>query len=345
VYSLGLLSRSFIAVLWACASEGPPSPAVPSAFTIVSGQGQVDTIGATLAESLVVRVSAASGEGIAMVPVAWRAEGGYVYPETTATDAGGIARSRWTLGLELGPERVIAGVPGVVLSDTFTATAQPGRAVRMVVVRQGPPWIVPPDSVSIVASAYDRLGNVARNVQWSSSDPLVARADSAPAHPPGAPGEVFGIVHAVGPGRAYVVAQSGSARDSVGVIVVRDTAVYGDYDLARRDSIAYPYCDYPSQVEVDCFSGSLAIDGVGGFVAKSFVVVTLIPLNQTLTDSALTTGTYQPISTCELQLVSSAEPNGHGLKSGASLSVTTDPTASTQHAWVYRALTRPQTCP
>ena len=87
------------------------------------------------------------------------------------------------------------------------------------------------------------------------------------------------------------------------------------------------------------------IDGVGGFVAKWFFIVTLIPINQTLIDSAVTTGTYQAMSPCELKLVASGEPNGGALKSGALLSVTTDSIASAQHAWVYRGGARPQTCP
>ena len=117
------------------------------------------------------------------------------------------------------------------------------------------------------------------------------------------------------------------------------------YDLERRDSVAYPYCRYPAPIEVDCFSGSLTVDGVGAFVAKTFVVVTLIPINQTLIDSSVTTGTYQAISTCELQLVASGEPNGRALRSAALLSVTTDVTASVQHVWVYRGGTRAQACP
>ena len=127
--------------------------------------------------------------------------------------------------------------------------------------------------------------------------------------------------------------------------VVRDAAVYGTYDLARRDTVAYPYCMYPATYEVDCSSGSLTVDGVGGFVAKTFFIVTLIPINQTLIDSSVTTGTYQAISPCELHLVASGEPNGRALKSAALLSVTRDPTASVQHVWVYRGGTRPQTCP
>jgi hypothetical protein len=80
-------------------------------------------------------------------------------------------------------------------------------------------------------------------------------------------------------------------------------------------------------------------------LAKRFFIVTLIPINQTLIDSSVTTGTYRAISTCELQLAASGEPNGRALKSGALVTVTTDTTASAQHVWVYRGGARPQTCP
>jgi len=331
----------------ACASENPSTPQVPAALTIVSGNDQVDSIGAILAESLVVRVTSASGTALRMVPITWRAEGGFVYPESTATDAAGIARTRWTLGLGLGPARVVVLVPGVALTDTFSATVQAGRGVRILLVRQGPAWIIPSDSLGVLASVNDRVGNAVPStaIQWSSSDPLVATVSGAgPGHPPVAPGQVQVVIHAVAAGRANVVGRSGDARDSVGVTVVRDTAVYGGYDLERRDSVAYPYCQYPAPIEVDCFSGSLTVDGVGGFVAKTFVIVTLIPINQTLIDSSVTTGTYEAISTCELRLLASGEPSGQAIKSGGSLTVTTDPTAPTQHAWIYRGGSRPQTC-
>ncbi len=347
-YRLKLFSWALAGLLMACAAENPATPQVPAALTIVSGNDQVDSIGAILAESLVVRVMSASGTALGMVPVAWRAEGGFVYPETTATDPSGIARSRWTLGLDPGRARAIASVPGIAFTDTFSATVQAGRGVRILLVRQGPAWIIPSDSLGILASVNDRVGNPVPStaIQWSSSDPLVATVSGAgPGHPPLAPGQVQVVIHAVAAGRANVVGRSGDARDSVGVTVVRDTAVYGGYDLERRDSVAYPYCQYPAPIEVDCFSGSLTIDGVGGFVAKTFVIVTLIPINQTLIDSSVTTGTYQAISTCELQLAASGEPNGHALKSGALLNVTTDPAAPAQHAWVYRGGSRLQTCP
>jgi len=342
------MSRALVALLAACAGEGVSTPQVPGELTIVSGNDQVDSIGAIVAESLVLRVTSASGTALGMVPVAWRAEGGFVHPETTATDPSGIARSRWTLGLDPGRARVVVSVPGIALTDTFNATVRVGRSVHILVVRQGPAWIVPLDSLGIVASVQDRLGHIPPNplIQWSSSDPLVATVSGrGTVHPSLAPGEVYVVVHAIAPGHAYVAARSDDARDSVGVTVIRDAAVYGGYDLERRDSVAYPYCRYPAPIEVDCLSGSLTVDGVGAFVAKTFVVVTLIPINQTLVDSSVTTGTYQAISTCELQLVASGEPNGRALRSAALLSVTTDVTASVQHVWVYRGGTRAQACP
>ena len=81
-----LLCRALVTLLGACAGESASTPQVPAALTIVSGNDQVDSIGAILAESLVVRVTTASGTGLGMVPIAWQADGGFVYPETTATD-------------------------------------------------------------------------------------------------------------------------------------------------------------------------------------------------------------------------------------------------------------------
>jgi len=347
-FRLKLLSWALVGPLVACAADNVSTPQVPSALTIVSGNDQVDSIGAILAESLVVRVTTGSGTGLGMVPIIWRADGGFAYPETTATDPSGFARSRWTLGLYPGRARVVVLVPGVALTDTFTATVRAGRGVHLLLVRQGPPWLVPSDSLPILASVNDRTGNILPSpvIEWSSSDPLVATVSSpGPGHPPAAPGQLQFVIHALAPGHASVVGRSDDARDSVGVTVVRDAAVFGNYDLARRDTVAYPYCTYPVPYEVDCSSGTLAIDGVGGFVAKWFFIVTLIPINQTLIDSSVTTGAYQVTSTCQLQLVASGEPNGRALRSGALLSVTTDFTAPVQHVWVYRGGIRPQACP
>ncbi len=261
-YWLKLLSWALVAPLVACAGENISTPHVPAALSIVSGNDQVDSIGAILAESLVVRVTTSSGTGLGMVPVAWQPDGGFVYPETTATDPSGVARSRWTLGLSPGPARVVVFVPDGALTDTFTATVRAGRAVRILLVRQGPAWIIPSDSLGILASVNDRLGNPVPStaIQWSSSDPLVATvSDAGPGHPPVAPGQVQVVIHAVAAGRANVVGHSGDATGSVGVTVVRDTAVYGGYDLERRDTVAYPYCQYPVPYEVDCFSGSLTL--------------------------------------------------------------------------------------
>src|SRR5213082_2828350 len=85
---------------------------------------------------------------------------------------------------------------------------------------------------SIGRPVNERVGNLVLTtaIQWYWSDPLVATVSgAAPGHPPVAPGQVRVVIHAVAAGRANVVGCSGHARDSIGVTVVRDTAVYGGY--------------------------------------------------------------------------------------------------------------------
>ena len=329
----------------ACADHNQPE--VPAALTIVAGNGQVDTIDATLVDSLVVRVTSASGGGIGLALLKWTAGSGFVDPESTATDPSGIAKVQWKLGQFPGQAHVVVSLldPAQTLTDSFSATIKPGRAAYLRLTPYGDPRILVGGTLPIAAIARDRLDHMLDHsaIQWVSSDPAVATVSDSTPTTPDVSG--FGVVHPVGSGRTFITAQSGGVRDSTAVVVVRDTAVFGSYDLRQRDSVAYPYCQYPSPNEVVCFSGSLDIDGIGAFVAKRYTVYTLILIGQTLIDSSVTTGTYQVVSPCQLTLVAAFEPQGSALKNLDSLVVTTDSTAPAQHRWVYRGSARRQACP
>jgi hypothetical protein len=104
----------------------------PSALAIVSGNGQNGTAGATLAQLLVVRVTAADGLGVANVSVAFAATagGGSLFPTVATTDSGGNASAAWTLGV--GANAATATVTGIT-PVTFTATgAAAGPAIELI---------------------------------------------------------------------------------------------------------------------------------------------------------------------------------------------------------------------
>lgn len=319
----------------------------PVAIMIMAGNAQSDTIDARLRDSLAVRVTSASGKGLERVAVIWQEPGGLVVQaETAATDTAGIAKTQWTLGQDIGQASLIAWVLGTapLLADTFTATVLPGHGTHMLLVPQGLTQLLPADTLVLFATVYDRLGHSLLNpdMQWASSAPGVATVTAASPRPPGMSGG--GVVHAVAGGRSSISVLSEDARDSVGITVVLDTAVYGTYSLVEEDTLAYPYCVWPSPVNVACYSGSLAIDGLGAYRAVSYIIVTLIDINQTLTDSSVVVGTYQKTSTCSLEMTAAGDPNGSGVKLGDTLTVVTDTSAAVQHRWVYAGGARPQSC-
>ena len=99
--------------------------AIPDSLAKVSGDGQEGTVDELLAEPFVVSVLAEDGAAIAGAVVSFSvtAGGGTLSDTTATTNANGQARSRLTLGSELGTNTVEATVEGLE-SVTFTATGQ-----------------------------------------------------------------------------------------------------------------------------------------------------------------------------------------------------------------------------
>ncbi len=115
----------------------------PSALRLVSGNGQQDTVGATLAESLVVRVVDGAGHSLPGITVTWgnSPTAGDVDPFTTVTDANGFARAAWHLGFVPGPQTAtatVAGVPPLVFTATVLAIIRQ-QAVNWSLVHRGLP--------------------------------------------------------------------------------------------------------------------------------------------------------------------------------------------------------------
>jgi hypothetical protein len=116
------------------ACEEPFSARVgpPAALRHASGNGQRDTVGAVLAESIAVRVVDAAGQPVPGVTVIWGhgATSGSIEPPTSITSDDGVARARWRLGLVPGGQVATATVDGVA-PLTFSAVA-------LAIVRAGP---------------------------------------------------------------------------------------------------------------------------------------------------------------------------------------------------------------
>jgi hypothetical protein len=116
------------ALLMAC-GDGPAqgSGDTPASVTAMGGDGQVGPAMFTLPESLVVRVANADGEPQSGVTVTWAVENrqAIVTPATSVTDADGIARAAWRLGVDEGEQRAVASV-ATLAGGRFTATARSG---------------------------------------------------------------------------------------------------------------------------------------------------------------------------------------------------------------------------
>ncbi len=110
---------------------------VPTGIAIVTGNNQVGVIGKpslqSLAQPIVVRVTAADGLGVLGVSVTFAASnGGSVSPTTVVTDAAGLAQTSWSLGTSASAQTATATVAGLAGSPvTFNATGAAKPATKL----------------------------------------------------------------------------------------------------------------------------------------------------------------------------------------------------------------------
>jgi hypothetical protein len=103
-------------------------PANPAALVLVSGDGQSAPAGFEVAESLVVHLEDANGNGIGGKAISWlpNTSSGSASPTSSTTDPNGFAATRWTLGDAAGINNntlraVFSGLDPVLFSATGTA--------------------------------------------------------------------------------------------------------------------------------------------------------------------------------------------------------------------------------
>ncbi|MDH5805091.1 MAG: Ig-like domain-containing protein, partial [Gemmatimonadota bacterium] len=177
-----------------------PLPDVPNSAEIISGNGQVDVVGAQLGDTLAVRVFDKYGNSVgAGVPVEWNAGSGTVIPVSTETDSVGIARALWTLGTVAGTQTAVMSV-GSAVSLGFESQVLAGPVASVVPNADSISFSSFGETASLSASAFDQYGNVnpAATFTWVSANPAIAGVDAA------------GQVTANGNGFTEILAQVGS---------------------------------------------------------------------------------------------------------------------------------------
>jgi len=92
-----------------------------------TGSGQTATVGTTLPQPLVVRVTNDAGAPVPGVGVKFMASSGSgtVTPELVVTNANGVASTQWTLGNVVGTQSVTATVPGGPTVGFFATATKP----------------------------------------------------------------------------------------------------------------------------------------------------------------------------------------------------------------------------
>lgn len=141
-------------------------------LVVVAGDQQRDTAAARLSDSVVVRLTTASGQPIAGVPVTWiPGAGGFASPWTSTTNSDGRAATSWQLG-DVGGSQVLLAKAGEAQASA-QATASP-RATAINVVRgQGQSGTLGSALAdSLVVRLVDRTGAPVpgQRVTWSTSD-------------------------------------------------------------------------------------------------------------------------------------------------------------------------------
>lgn len=169
-----VLAAASIALVVSCSSSTAPSHPATLGVAFVAGNKQTDTVGSSLTQALVARVSVPSGSSLSGQIVQFVAvqdsNGNYeafVSPlnasqptafYAAATDSSAEASAVITLGTTAGPARVIVKVPELGYVDTATFTITPGALAGL---RSTPAdtSIAIGGSFTLTSRTIDRFGN------------------------------------------------------------------------------------------------------------------------------------------------------------------------------------------
>jgi hypothetical protein len=150
----------------ATATAGPPS-----ALLILAGAGQIDTVGHLLPTSFIARVTDATGNGLANVPVTWEVllGGGTLTGASLVSNLSGIVYADYALGHFPGRNVVRVSLPNGASAD-FEATALAGAPYAVKVLSGDQQADTAGATLSpFVGYVTDQLGNILPGItaHWS----------------------------------------------------------------------------------------------------------------------------------------------------------------------------------
>jgi len=163
----------------ACGGDDLQQPPGAARVEAVGGDGQSGPVGNPLTDSLRVRVTDATGQGVAGVSVTWSvvSGGGAVSPGTSSTDADGLAATAFTLGSAEGDQQAqaevsgLAGSPVVFKAHGFTQPPVPTTIAAVAGDGQtGPVGSTLPDSLRVQVTDASGNGVPGVPVNWSVLD-------------------------------------------------------------------------------------------------------------------------------------------------------------------------------
>jgi plastocyanin len=236
-----------------------------SGIAIVSGNGQTDTINATL-QPFVVLVTDALSNPVVGTNVSWTRffGNGSISASLTTTDNAGRTQITYTLGGVPGTDSVRATLVSSGANVVFGAATAPG-SVASVTIDRTLDTIPKAGTLQYNATLRDAQGNViAGTVTWSSTAPTIASVNAS------------GLATALAGGLARIVAASGGKADTADLWVRALTTVA----VAPADTVITAVGDsfVVRAAALDNF-GDTVTTGIGlKFISASPSIATVNPL-------------------------------------------------------------------
>jgi hypothetical protein len=184
---LPLIASGAALAAFACGGDDLvlPGDGGATAIALVRGDGQSGTVGTPLADSIVVRVTDASGRPVTGIAVEFAippgGTGGEVTPATALTGGDGQSAAAWVLGEAAGSQAVdarVAGAGGVALRFTASALAGAAHAIAAVSGDGQSAAVGTALPESLVVRVGDQFGNPVSGapVEWSADPGRIAPA-------------------------------------------------------------------------------------------------------------------------------------------------------------------------